>query len=416
MAVTKTMRSIREQLTIAVCTTLGSIQQSHAIDNAWDIDSSYLYYSESDDRVKVNKAVLQIQGDLTDDDNASATWVLDTMSGATPSGAVRSENSSVTTTSASGAGASSLNGARPDLVEFNDTRLAFLLAWAHKPNRLLTVNYGGSVSVENDYQSYGASLSVNQDNDNRSNTYTLGASVAYDQIFRKTGGTPAPLSRVEDEMLNDDGEKYVYEAIAGVSHVFNRRTVAQINYNIIYADGYQTDPYKVISMANVVGISSDTTFSYGEIDRFYESRPFTRLRNIVFSSLSHQYGEKNEVVHLSYRYYSDDWDVIAHSVDLTHRRPLGENSYIEPHVRLHTQTAANFFLHHLEYAQPLPLFASADYRLDTMQSITAGVQYGQVIAGGKLRIRVEYIDQQFEDAEYDENRATVFQMSFEKQF
>ncbi len=410
------MKSIREQLAIAVCTTLGGIHQAHAIDNAWDIDSSYLYYSESDDRVKVSKVMLQIQGDLTDDDQASATWVLDTMSGATPSGAVRSENSSITTTSASGAGASSLNGARPDLVGFDDTRLAFLLAWAHKQNRLLTVNYGGSVSIENDYQSYGASLSFNQDNDDRSNTYTFGTSVSYDQIFRKTGGTPEPLSRVEDEIFYPDAEKYVYEVIAGISHIFNRRTVAQLNYNVIYADGYQTDPYKVISMANVVGISSDTTFSYGEIDRYYESRPVTRLRNVIFTSLAHQYGNDNEVVHLSYRYYSDDWDVSAHALDLTHRSSTGEHSYIEPHIRLYTQTAASFFIHHLEYGQPLPIFASADYRLDAMRSVTVGVQYGQTIADGKLRIRAEYINQQFEEAEYDQNRAMVFQLSYDKQF
>ena len=83
------MKSIRERLTLAACAALGSVPQVHAIDNAWDIDSSYLYYSESDNRVKVNKAILQIKGDLTDDDSASSTWVLDTMSGATPSGARR---------------------------------------------------------------------------------------------------------------------------------------------------------------------------------------------------------------------------------------------------------------------------------------------------------------------------------------
>ena len=410
------MKSIREQLALAAYTALGAIPQAYAIDNAWDIDSSYLYYSESDKRVNVNKAILQIQGDLTDDDSASSTWVLDTMSGATPSGAVRSENSSVTTSSASGAGSSSLNGGRPDLVEFTDTRLAFLLAWAHKANRLLTVNYGSSVSVENDYQSYGASISANLDNDDRSNTYTFGGSVSYDQIFRKSGGTPVPLSRVEDELLYEKGEKYVYEAIIGIAHVFNRKTVGQLNYSAIFADGYQTDPYKVISSANVVGISSDSSFAYGEIDRFYESRPITRLRHNLFTSLAHQYGNRDEVVHITYRYYSDDWDVNAHTFDLTHRLPLSENSYIEPHIRLYAQTAANFFLHHLEDEQPLPEFASADYRLDSMKSITTGIQYGRVLNGGKLRLRIEFMNQQFENAEYGENRAVVFQTSYEKQF
>ena len=85
-------------------------------------------------------------------------------------------------------------------------------------------------------------------------------------------------------------------------------------------------------------------------------------------------------------------------------------------MRLYTQTAAKFFLHHLENGQALPEFVSADYRLDAMESITTGIQYGQIVEGGKLRIRMEYINQQFENAEYDENSATVFQMSYEKQF
>lgn len=410
------MKNIREKLSLAVCTTLGCMQHTYAIDNAWKLDSSYLYYNEDNDRVAVNKIILHINGDLTEDDNASATLVLDGMSGATPSGAVRSENSSVTTTSASGAGGSSLNGASPDLVAFTDTRLAFTLDWAHQRTRLQKINFGGSVSTENDYQSYGASTSINIDNKNRSNTYTLGIGVSYDAMFRKTGGTPVPLSRVENESFYGDGEKYVYEAIAGFSHVINRRTIAQINYNAIYSDGYHTDPYKVISTASIAGVSSDTTFSYAEIDRYYESRPFTRMRNALFTSLAHQYGGASEVIHISYRYYSDDWEIAAHTLDLTHRSPAGENAYIEPHVRYHTQSAASFFKHHLEQNEPLPEFVSADSRLDAMQDFTVGMQYGQDTGSSHWRLRLERINQQFESAEHDENLAWVMQFSYAKQF
>jgi hypothetical protein len=134
--------------------------------------------------------------------------------------------------------------------------------------------------------------------------------------------------------------------------------------------------------------------------------------------MAHQYGERNEVIHASYRFYWDDWGIAAHTLDLTHRRPLGKGRFIEPHFRYHVQTAADFFMHHIpDDGTPLPEFASADYRLDSMTGVTIGIQYGRAIGStGKLRVRLEYIDQQFEEAEYDENTAVVAQVSYRKLF
>ena len=417
-AIKTIMKSIKEKLSLATCSLLtGASQSALAIDNAWDLDSSYLHYSEADDRVSVNKAIAKLSGDITDDDRATISLVLDTMSGATPSGTVRSKTSSVSTfTSASGASTNIGGNTSPDKVEFSDTRLAFSLDWEHNQSRLTQLVYGGSLSVENDYQSYGASVSMNMDNEDRSVTYTVGLASSYDKIFRKTGGTPAPLSNTEDNIILGDGDRYVYELIGGLSKVINKRTVGQLNLSMTYSDGYHSDPYKVISEADLVGDSDNDIFTYTEVERYFESRPVTRLRNSIYTAMAHQYGEKNEVVHLSYRYYWDDWDITAHSIDLKHRKPFGRNGYIEPHVRYHRQSAAEFFRHHLDIGEPLPEFASADYRLDEMTGLTIGLQYGRVYKGGKLRLRLEYIDQQFEDAEYNEMTALVAQVSYRKLF
>lgn len=412
------MKSIKDKLSFATCTLLaGSTQSAFAIDNAWDLDSSYLHYSESDDRVNVNKAIAKLSGDITDDDRATINLVLDTMSGSTPSGTVRSTTSSVSTfTSASGASTNIGGSTSPDKVNFSDTRLAFSLDWEHNQGRLTKLNYGGSLSVENDYQSYGASISLDRDNENRSLTYTAGFATSFDKIFRKTGGTPEPLSNTEQNIILGEGERYVYELIGGVSKVINKRTIGQVNLSVSYSDGYHTDPYKVISEVRLVGDSSNDVFTYTELERYFEGRPTSRLRNSVYTAMAHQYGENNEVIHLSYRYYWDDWDVTAHTIDLTHRKPFGRNGYLEPHIRYHRQSAAEFFTHHLNFGDPLPEFASADYRLDEMTGITLGIQYGQALKGGKLRIRLEYIDQQFAEAEYDKLNAVVAQISYRKLF
>lgn len=412
------MKNIRKKLSLASCTLLsGAPQAANAIDNAWDLDSSYLYYSEADDRVTVNKAIMKLSGDITDDDRATATLVFDTMSGSTPSGTVRSKTSAINSiTNASGASTNISGSTAPDKVEFRDTRLGFSFDWDHNQSRLLKVKYGGNISVENDYQSFGASASISKDNESRSLTYTAGIAGYFDKIFRKTGGTPEPLSNVEDDSSFSDGERVTYELLGGVTKVLNRKTLGQLNYSFSYADGYLTDPYKVISQVELVTDSQTNSFAFSELERYYEGRPSKRLRNSIYSALVHQYGSNNQVIHASYRLYWDDWDVVSHTLELRHRNPLGNGQYIEPHVRYYTQTAANFFVHHLNNGEPLPQYASADYRLDAMKGMTIGIQYGRPMGGGKFRARVEYINQQFDQAEYNENLAYVFQISYQKQF
>ncbi len=416
------MKSIKEKLSLATCTLLaGGAHQAHAIDNAWDLDSSFLYYAEGDDRVQVAKAIAKLTGDVSDDDTATINLVLDTMSGSTPSGAVRSNSSAISFTSASGAGGITAEGTVPDIVEFSDTRLGFSLDWEHSVSRLRKMKYGGSLSVENDYQSYGASVALTQDTEDRSKTYSAGLAVSYDKIFRKTGGTPEPLTSTDSNSILSDGERYIYDAIIGMTKVLNKRTVGQLNFGITYSDGYHTDPYKVISVVDLVSQSDPSVgeFTYGEIDRLYEGRPTSRLRSVIYTALSHQYGEHNEVVHASYRYYQDDWGISAHTFDLTHRRPVGTSSFLEPHFRFYTQTAADFFMHHIDYSPtaPLPEYASADYRLDAIIGTTIGLNFGMDMgSSSKLRLRAEYINWQYEDAEYSENSAIVLQASYRKVF
>ncbi len=417
------MNNIKNKLSIATCTLLGSAaQQANAIENAWDLDSSFLYYSEADDRVSVSKAMVFLTGDISNEDTVNVNVVLDTMSGATPTGAVRSKTSGVSSfTGASGASSSISGGAVVDKVNFNDTRLGIALSWTHSLSRLSSLSYGGSLSVEKDYQSYGASINYSQDTEDRLTTYTAGFASSIDEIYRKTDGTPKPLSKVDDNIIFSNGERYSYDFIVGVSKVLNRKTVAQVNYTLSYSDGYHTDPYKVISEVNLVEDFDTGEFAWAELNRYYEARPDTRLRNAIFTSMAHQYGESGETVHASYRFYSDDWGISSNTIDLTHRTPLSGDSYIEPHFRYYKQSAADFFVHSFvnnDVSTPidLPEYASADYRLDEAVALTTGIEYGMKISGGNFRTRLELINWQYEKAEYDETKALLFQVSYQKLF
>ncbi len=403
------MKSIKEKLSIAACTLVScSTQQAVAYESNWDMDFSYLFYSEADNRATIHKAITNISSELSDYDRANVLLVLDTMSGSTPSGAVRSPSSTMT-------GASGIS----DIAKFNDTRMAVNLNWEHDIDRLKSINYGGNLSVENDFQSYGASLSFSQDSENRMRTYTAEGAVSYNVIARRSGGTPEPLSPTNINSVLSDGIRYTYDGLVGISQVLNKKTIGQLNYSFGYSEGYHSDPYKVISLVELIADPNNLFYTLNETNRFYEGRPESRQKHTLFTSMAHQYGKRDEVIHLSYRYYVDNWDINAHTVDLKHRKLLksGRGRYIEPHIRLHKQSAASFFMHSIpDNGAVLPKYASADYRLDSMTSISLGLTYGRRLLKGKLRTHIEYMSQSFESAEYNSNNALIFQISYQNIF
>jgi hypothetical protein len=76
------------------------------------------------------------------------------------------------------------------------------------------------------------------------------------------------------------------------------------------------------------------------------------------------------------------------------RWKIGEDYYIEPHVRYYHQNAADFFRYFLVDGNTLPAYASADSRLAAFHSQTYGAKFGvQIDQGSEFNVRVEYYGQ-----------------------
>jgi hypothetical protein len=124
----------------------------------------------------------------------------------------------------------------------------------------------------------------------------------------------------------------------------------------------------------------------------YERRPDTRRRQSLYGELRQDFSGK--VLQLGYRYSTDDWQVDSHTVEARLRLPMGESSYLEPHLRYYTQTAASFYRYSLEEGAPLPEFASADARLADLDAYTLGVKYSRQTPGGnEWSARLEFYHQ-----------------------
>jgi hypothetical protein len=80
---------------------------------------------------------------------------------------------------------------------------------------------------------------------------------------------------------------------------------------------------------------------------------------------------------------------------LKYRRDLGDDWYLEPHVRYYQQSAAEFFTIGLVDGQLLPDFATGDYRLGALRSLTVGTTFAFHLFDNPAEwtVRAEYIRQ-----------------------
>lgn len=125
--------------------------------------------------------------------------------------------------------------------------------------------------------------------------------------------------------------------LLGVTQVINRNLLVQLNYSFSHSSGYLNDPYKLLSVVD--GVTGDTIAIEppdtmpGPDGLFrFENRPAERTRHGLFTRMKYWLG--GNVLDLSYRYATDDWEIDSHTVDGRYRISLGDVRYLEPHVRL----------------------------------------------------------------------------------
>ena len=369
----------------------------------WDFDTGVLVYSEGGGRVQATEPVVNGVRNLGDDRTFSVKLVFDTLTGASPNGATPASTPQ-TFSGPSGAGHTYTTpaGQLPLDPTFKDQRVAVNLGYGFPflPGGKLSL--GGNASQEHDFGSVAGSLHYSLDLFQHNTTLAAGGNYESDTID-PVGGAPTPLAVVVmggagGEPGDGGGEsegggapagpvehKTVTDLVGGITQVLSPNTLVQLNYSISQAQGYQTDPYKILS---VVGVN-------GEPLRYvYESRPESRSKQAVFFRIK-RFMFAQDVFDLSYRYMSDDWGIASHTADVSYRWNASDNWFVEPHARWYTQTAADFYHAALYDGEETTVsYASADPRLGAFDGYTGGLKLGRNLAnGGQLSLRLEYYQQ-----------------------
>jgi hypothetical protein len=398
-------RDVASALATATCALLGTGAPSAVLAQdigEWQVDTAGLYYSESG---RVSDLSFNGIGRTQpfEDRYLNLTFSVDSLSGASPNGAAPSTSAQkfprpITLTRSSGGGTVQSGGGSftiapgelPVDSSFQDRRFAGSVSWQRPLGRLGIVDFGGGASIEHDYTHLGLDTHLAHDFNNRNTTLSGGVAWSDDSV-EPIGGVPIPFSPLERSSgltwTESSAPKHVLDLLLGVTQVLGRQTIAQLNYSRSQSDGYQTDPYKIISVVDPVTGDLVPGADPGIGLYLYENRPSSRTKNSLFGMLKHDFG--GNVLDASYRVMSDDWGVDSRTLDMHFRWRLGADKFLQPHVRFYSQTAASFYHTVLFNGEPIPQYATADYRLADLSAVTLGLEFGTKTSAGQFSARLE---------------------------
>ena len=194
-------------------------------------------------------------------------------------------------------------------------------------------------SDEDDYESDAFSLDGAFNSADGMRTYSAAISMSDDDILPTQGV-------IETNTLEDS--KDIRSAWIGVSQIISKQAIVRFGLSYTYRDGYLTDPYKSRDLRP--DERKEWTFSAG-YRRFME--------------------EQDAALHVDYRYFDDDWDVVAHTLDVAWYQNLENDTQVIPFVRYYSQDEAEFFD---IVADGSERFYADDYRLSSYGAFSYGLR------------------------------------------
>ncbi|HEX4375797.1 MAG TPA: DUF3570 domain-containing protein [Steroidobacteraceae bacterium] len=205
-------------------------------------------------------------------------------------------------------------------------------------------------SNEPDYKSNTGFFNISQSMFGDLTTVSFGFSRGWDKVYEHA----PPV-----EIFKGDADHRTWTL--GLSQVLTRNLLLGINYETSENAGYLQSPYRQIRF-----VDNNT----GRVTFGPATTPNTRTGNAV-SAQAKYYLPWHAAVDANYRYYTDTWDIQAHTIRLGYTQPWHAWTF-DASARYYRQTAADFYsdVFPFENAQN---FESRDRELAQFHSLTLGV-------------------------------------------
>ncbi|MDX2186559.1 MAG: DUF3570 domain-containing protein [Opitutaceae bacterium] len=305
------------------------------------VSAKHQSYQEGDGRIRVDSQYGYAEGTLPAEIKVKLTGVIDSISGATPTGELRPGTSDPVV-----------------LADMTDRRKA----WHADVGRQfgnVNVEIGYDNSRESDYVSNAGSFEAAIELNNKNTTVLAGVAYSDDEV-KSVGSGVWRKKRATDGRV-------------GITQLLGPSTSVAVAVSLGRSTGFHNDPYKLVAKTIEIlpGLQQRLTFA--------ERRPDFRNKRILTGTLNHTI-RPDMALEAGYRLYDDSFGVLAHTVHLQlYKRLFSDRVLLIPSLRLHRQTAADFYFPDLDQTvivpetDPAQLYSS-DYRLAKLETLNLGLK------------------------------------------
>lgn len=209
-----------------------------------------------------------------------------------------------------------------------------------------------TTSEENDFSAESAHLNYSQDFFGDLTTLSMGYSRGWDEVGQRG-----------DDQFSENADRHHYKL--GISQVITKNSILDLGFETITDEGFLNNPYRSVryqssSAANGLGYEYEP-----------EVYPNTRTSN-AFALRTLYYLPYRAAIRGEYRYFQDDWNIVAHTAEVGYTHPAKGGWTYEVKLRFYTQTNAEF------YSDLFPFSAAQNFRardkeLSSFNSQTLGV-------------------------------------------
>lgn len=220
----------------------------------------------------------------------------------------------------------------------------------------LSLNY----STEWDYKSYGVNFNFAKASADNNREFSVKANAFFDKWMAILPPELRPANYPSGAEGDQEGISYKsrnsYSVAFSLSQIINKRLQVMATIEPSYQEGLLSTPFHRVYFTNG--------------NHTVEKLPGTRFKLPIGFRASYFLGDK-VIIKGFYRYYTDNWGMKAHTVNLEVPYKITSFFSVSPFYRFNTQTAVKYFA---PYQQHLATetFYSSDYDISGFNSIFMG--------------------------------------------
>ena len=183
-----------------------------------------------------------------------------------------------------------------------------------------TMRVGWTTSEESDFDAETFNFSVSQDMFGDLTTLTLSYALGDDLVRRS-----------DDPTFERPLDRQIYGV--GITQILTKNLISAINFETVTEEGFLNNPYRSVRY-----FDSGSALGYSFEPELY---PNTRTTNAV-GLRARYYLPYRAAVEGEYRFFTDTWDIEAHTGSLSYIHPWGDWTFTGK-FRYHDQTGAHFY-------------------------------------------------------------------------